>query len=477
LSLLAAWILRGNKVVSIFPQFISNAGTMLPLAILQYRLGSWFWPAQTADATESLLAAAMRWDWASPWESLRQVFSSLGALGANALGPLTVGVLLSGLAMSLLSYPLTIIAVRTWHARRRSRRLAKGRPVDEDAPGVGGVSPAPLAIEGGAVLRYSEVRLEPMTQGAQGMFQVLPAGPRLEESGGGLLVRAPAKINLDLLVGPRRADGYHDLDSLVAKVTLYDEVRLLPRRDGRIGFSCAGADCGADEDNLALRAARVLDEALPPGRGNGVGVDIRLVKHIPPGKGLGGGSSDAAAVLVGLNRIWDLRLSPAELASLGPMLGSDVPLFFGPPALRMTGRGERIEPVTVHPFVAVLYVPAFSCSTADVYRAVDEATESGFQSPALARRDLDARVLSDQPPSQWRGLLRNDLSSAARLVQPELSRAWQNLAGRVAPPVLMTGSGSTLLVLCDDEDEARTVLAEMGEDLRPQCLVVQQNPW
>jgi cardiolipin synthase len=126
LSLLAAWILRGNKVVSIFPQFISNAGTMLPLAILQYHLGSWFWPAQTADATESLLAAAMRWDWACPWESLRQVFSALGALGANALGPLTVGVLLSGLAMSLLSYPLTIIAVRTWHARRRSR-LAKGR--------------------------------------------------------------------------------------------------------------------------------------------------------------------------------------------------------------------------------------------------------------------------------------------------------------------------------------------------------------
>jgi len=317
---------------------------------------------------------------------------------------------------------------------------------------------------------------------------VLPVLPRTEAIANGLRVRAPAKLNLNLLVGLRRADGFHDLDSVVAKVTLYDEIELRPRGDGQITFSCTGADCGSDERNLALLAARLLAEETKDNvrmaaqtmcrhgalrrTKRGVGVDIALSKRIPPGKGLGGGSSDAAAVLMALNELWDLRLPQAELSALAAELGSDVPLFLGPPTLRITGRGERVAPARVHPFLAVLYLPGFSCPTAEVYRSFDELAKA-----PPAPRKLGMRAVRERPPSRWRHLLRNDLAPAARRICRELGRVWDDLARRARRPVQMTGSGSALFVLCDDEDEAAAVLGEMPQDVRRQCLLVQQNRW
>jgi 4-diphosphocytidyl-2-C-methyl-D-erythritol kinase len=289
--------------------------------------------------------------------------------------------------------------------------------------------------------------------------------PRAEAlSGGGLLVCAAGKINLNLLVGPPREDGYHSLDSLVAKVTLYDEIELRLRSDGRIGFSCCGADCGEDEHNLALRAAKLLADGrdVP-------GADIVLRKRIPPGKGLGGGSSDAAAVLRGLNELWRLGLSKGGLAALAAELSSDAPLFLGPPGARMTGRGERIESITVHPFLAVLWVSDLVCSTTAVYKTFDH-------SPAEMGKQLDPKLLAG-PPSHWRGLLENQLAPAAEWLYPQLRRVREEISVAVSKPVCLTGSGSALFVLCNDLEEARQVLAASPERLRRDCIIVASNPW
>ena len=213
----------------------------------------------------------------------------------------------------------------------------------------------------------------------------------------GLRVHAPAKINLNLLVAPRGEDGYHPIDSIVTRIALYDEIDLLPRRDAALRLTCPGADCGADEQNLALRAARLLAEGREVG-----GVDITLTKRIAAGRGLGGGSSDAAAVLAGLRALWGLNVNDDELSSLGGELGSDVPLFLGPPAARMTGRGEKLQRVAVHSLVAVVISPDFMCATADVYRAFDDA-------PPPMGEQIDMRLFA-KPPSQWRGLLVNQLT-------------------------------------------------------------------
>jgi 4-diphosphocytidyl-2-C-methyl-D-erythritol kinase len=343
---------------------------------------------------------------------------------------------------------------------------------------------------------------------------VLAPRARVERLPGGVIrLAAPAKINLDLLVGPRRSDGYHPLDSLVAKVTLYDEITLTPRADGQITLTCRDADCGPAEMNLAYRAAKLL--ALDAGLGNrgmGVspvdsagtndqhgqvlgtpdgdaratrnaraadGVDIALVKHIPPGKGLGGGSADAAAVLAGLDQLWRLATPAGRLAQLAATLGSDVPLFLGPPAARMTGRGEKLQPLAVHGFAAVLHMPDFACATADVYRALDSLPDPPTGAPRAARpmATREAIDLAANLPSAWRSRLTNDLTAAAEIVNPQLRGTLDRLRDCTGQPVHMTGSGSAMFILCDEVAEAQAVARRLPPDLPGQTVIVLPSPW
>lgn len=289
--------------------------------------------------------------------------------------------------------------------------------------------------------------------------------PRLRTLGDGALqLAAPAKINLNLLVGPPRQDGYHPIDSFVAKVTLYDHLRLSPRDDGHIVLHCTGADCGDPADNLALRAARLLAETrtVP-------GATMELAKHIPPGSGLGGGSSDAAAALVGLNELWGLGLPPERLVEAAGQLGSDVPLFLGPQASRMTGRGETLTAVPAYPFWAVLLLLDSPCPTAEAYRAFDRL-------PCQPQQQLDPSVLAS-PPSRWRGRMRNQLLDAAFGVCEPLGAAYERLCRVLPVPVSMTGSGSALFALCDDLLEVQKVYAAVPQDLRGGCRIVVGNDW
>ena len=305
----------------------------------------------------------------------------------------------------------------------------------------------------------------------QSHISLCPAKDREEPTReGGWLFRAAAKLNLTLRVLGRRQDGYHEIDSIAAKITLYDELLFESRADGQVRLACSGHDCGPMEENLVLRAARLLQPAA-----GGRGADIHLTKQIPPGTGLGGGSSDASATLEGLNRLWQLKMSSGRLSELAGQLGSDVPLFLNGPAVRIRGRGERVDPVKVHPFVAVLCLPDISCNTAEVYGAYDAMLEGKHPPAAGAAADLSGQL--DRPPSRWRGMLFNDLQSAAARVCPGLADLSARIASATGLPVHLTGSGSALFVLTDDPAAARRALEDVPADVRPRCRLVCSNPW
>ena len=291
---------------------------------------------------------------------------------------------------------------------------------------------------------------------------VWPAGDQGEARPDGWeLWRAPAKLNLALRVGRRREDGFHEIESVAAKVTLYDELLLRRRDDGQVRLDCAGLDCPAGQDNLVMRAARLL--------GGGSGADIRLIKHIPPGAGLGGGSSDAAATLLAINRLWGLNLSAQRLAELAVKLGSDVPLFLNGPAVCVGGRGERVSETRVHAFHAVLFLPDLACHTGRVYAAHD-----AIAAPAEASVNVERFAL---PPSQWGDAVCNDLRGAAERICPPLVKAAERLADATGCTVHMTGSGSGLFILADDQAQARRAADGLGDEIRTRCRIISLNPW
>src|SRR5512139_1382956 len=178
-------------------------------------------------------------------------------------------------------------------------------------------------------------------------------------------VLALAKVNLILDVLGKRPDGYHEVAMLMVRLSLHDRVTVALVADGGISVTCPGLDLAADEENIAARAARLFLAHT----GEQTGVAIRIAKQIPAAAGLGGGSSDAAAVLLALNDLLDTQLSRGELQTLGVRLGADVPFFLcGAMAAWATGIGERLTPWRgLPPCWLVLVNPGFAVSTAWVY--------------------------------------------------------------------------------------------------------------
>lgn len=246
-----------------------------------------------------------------------------------------------------------------------------------------------------------------------------------------LRIQAYAKLNLVLRIVGRREDGYHLLQSLFCAVDLADEILLFP--DPRGIELVAPAELGPPERNLAFRAAQSLLA------GSGLGVKIVLRKGIPVGAGLGGGSAGAAAVLAGLNLLFDLGKTAAELRNLGAKLGADVPFFLGKSPAWVEGVGERVTPVEIPlPRAFLLVVPRFSCPTAEVYRAFDE----------LGLRWSLPGPIPRVPP------FFNDLWPAAVGIRPELAEIRQNLEAMESLGVGLSGSGSALFLAFLGEDEA-----------------------
>lgn len=274
---------------------------------------------------------------------------------------------------------------------------------------------------------------------------------------------APAKLNLFLEVLARRPDGYHELETLMVAVDLCDSLRFVEEPSGRVDLRCAfafpGRPCDADRaswapdpNNLVVRAANLLREATGTKRG----ATIRLTKRIPWAAGLGGGSSDAAATLVGLNDLWGLGLSRGELLTLGARLGSDIPFFLaGSNAAVCRGRGEQVEPVLLGaPLAAVVVRPASGLSTAEVYRRCRPAVDPLPVAPLVdsLRRGRVASLARR---------LHNALQPPALALNADVARLQQRFDDSRVLGHALSGSGSAWFGLCADRRQAATVAARM----------------
>lgn len=259
---------------------------------------------------------------------------------------------------------------------------------------------------------------------------------------------APAKLNLDLRITGRRTDGYHELESIFCLIDLQDTVHLAVRTDGRIVLHNPIEGVPAECD-LTVRAARALQAYC----GSSLGADIHLEKRIPMGGGLGGGSSDAATVLLALNRLWACRLQTAQLMEIGVKLGADVPFFlFGRNAFAR-GIGERLQEIDVPEQWYVVVRPEAHIETAKIFahryltRDSKPSIMPTFQSLQPFRNDMQAVVLQDYPA---------------------VARTFEDLKHYGKP--LMTGSGSCLFLSFLREEEARLVCKEVSKTYQAFCV-------
>lgn len=262
---------------------------------------------------------------------------------------------------------------------------------------------------------------------------------------------APAKVNLALHIIGRRPDGYHELESLAVFTRFGDRVEVVPAgRDELIVSGKYAADVPTDEGNLIVRAREALrrrfgDGATPP-------VAIRLEKNLPVASGIGGGSSDAAAVLRALLKAWGLSMEQTQLAGVGLTLGSDVPMCLAAEPLLARGVGEVLERVPDFPSLGLVLVnPGVAVSTAEVFAGL-ERRDNGKLPPLP--RTIDFHSLRN-----WLETTRNDLEPVARKFRPEIGQALAALVRADAGFARMSGSGATCFGLFETGNVAKRAAA------------------
>ena len=283
-------------------------------------------------------------------------------------------------------------------------------------------------------------------------------------------LRSAAKINLSLDLLSRRADGYHELASVVHTVGWVDEIELQLTRDERINVSCADADlCG--EANLCARAIRAWNART----GDVFGARIHLHKNIPTGAGLGGGSGNAAAILVALQRASAIQISDGALEKIGAQLGADVPLFVRGGALLMEGIGEQLTRLSPLAGWVMLVKPAVSLATPPMYRAWDESKlASENATPALLK------VWDSGDVAAIAGALGNDFARVVDELTAAPAQCVDLLKNAGALGAQMSGSGSACFGLFADEIMARAaqkqVETELAKGVLNEATIVRVAP-
>jgi 4-diphosphocytidyl-2-C-methyl-D-erythritol kinase len=283
-------------------------------------------------------------------------------------------------------------------------------------------------------------------------------------------IRAPAKINLSLRVVGKRRDGYHLLDTIMVPVSLYDEIEIRKIRaaggkkkaaDRLIKVTCDHPLVPRGEKNIAYRAARLVMQRT----GSDQPVHIHISKRIPVGAGLGGGSADAAATLIGLNRLLNLRLSAAKLEKMALSLGADVPFFIRARPARARGIGERLDPIRkLARFWAVIVYPGFAVSTARVFKCFCST---------LTKPPLNTSIHSSlKSLEKLAGLLRNDLESVTLKRYPRLSLIKARLLHEGAAGGLMSGSGSSVFGVFASQRQAARALRRLRKEEGDKAFLV-----
>ena len=276
------------------------------------------------------------------------------------------------------------------------------------------------------------------------------------ERGRCLTVRARAKVNLGLEVLSRRSDGYHELLTLLSAIDLADRVTLETTGSATIEVQCDSAGVPPGPDNLAWRAADVLRREV----GVAAGVRIRIDKAIPVAAGLGGGSADAGAVLLGLGRLWRVALPRERWQALATTLGMDVPFFLGDGPALGSGRGEVLEPLPRHrPVALVLVNPGFALPTGEVYGHLEPGDFTGGE----AVRALLAGLAAG--PEGIGARLVNGLERPAARLWPGLAEVKAALLRAGALGAVMSGSGPTVIGVAPSSTAARRI--EAGLARRP----------
>jgi 4-diphosphocytidyl-2-C-methyl-D-erythritol kinase len=263
---------------------------------------------------------------------------------------------------------------------------------------------------------------------------------------------APAKVNLSLRVLRKREDGFHEIETLMAPISIFDTLEIELRDSGGLEFTCSDPALPADQGNLAVRAARHFCESF----GFEAHLRIHLRKEIPDGAGLGGGSSDAATVLLALDHLFQTQLPREELAATAAELGSDVPFFIWQSAARCSGRGEKVDPCTLPALPLLLLKPPFGVPTPWAYQRWRESREIPGV-PYAAQKLAWGELVNDLERPVFEKHLQLAEWKRWLLAQPEVAGA------------LMSGSGSTMFAVLREKDQgmalAQRVAAEYGVNL------------
>ena len=288
--------------------------------------------------------------------------------------------------------------------------------------------------------------------------------------GDGLLVLAPAKINLSLLVGALRKDGFHEIETVMAKINWYDEILIEPGQRKGIELICEGKEWSPEgEDNLVYKACRLLLNNC----GKSADLKVTLKKNIPAGTGLGSASSDAAATLIGLNKFLGLGFSEHQLCQAGAWLGSDIPFFLGGPLAFCGGRGEKIKNLEkIFNFSALLMLPDVSVSTKKVYTnyKCDEALFRKHSSRINAyivknRIDLVTKMCTNMLELSCFGLYKG------------LNEVKKKIESLGIGPVCLSGSGSSMFRIYAQtkRDECEKDKCKIDEKMDCKSIIVSNN--